>query len=356
MTKREKAGEGIAQRLLGDLSQVAQCYALGLVCGAGRVKPDGLRLRLRGNGQPLRAHLLLAASKTPGSLEWRRHSVVAPVAVAERVLALLGGVPGDWTSLRFPDLAGPRLSAFVRGLLDGGGRIRSARRAGLAVEFKVGEGRLRSGLLESLGVTPETENQLRVVLEGVAALDSLGLLYDELPLALMHARGWSERLPPLARKKHWRRYLRWCQRHEAEARAVRFALTRDQAVLPHKQRVSDSGYDLTLVSEVKQIGRVTLYGTGVTAEPPPGYYLDVVPRSSIIRSGYILANSVGIIDQAYRGEILVPLIKLDDSAPDLELPARVAQLIPRPILHFPVEEPQALSLTERGAKGFGSSG
>jgi len=110
------------------------------------------------------------------------------------------------------------------------------------------------------------------------------------------------------------------------------------------------------VAELKRVGPTILYGTGISAEPPQGYYLDVVPRSSIIKLGYTISNSVGIIDRAYRGEIMVPLVKLDPSVPDLALPARVAQLIPRPIVHFPLIEVESLSHTHRGAGGFGSSG
>lgn len=130
----------------------------------------------------------------------------------------------------------------------------------------------------------------------------------------------------------------------------------EQAVLPSKSRISDSGYDVTLINIKKQIGNTILFGTGLIIEPPWGWYFDVVPRSSIIKTGYIMANSVGVIDRAYRGELMVPLIKIDESAPSLELPFRAAQLIPRPIVHFPIVESTALGATSRGAKGFGSSG
>ena len=52
----------------------------------------------------------------------------------------------------------------------------------------------------------------------------------------------------------------------------------------------------------------------------------LVPRSSISKTGYMLANSVGVIDRTYTGNVLVPLIKVDKSMPDLILPARVVQL------------------------------
>jgi len=127
------------------------------------------------------------------------------------------------------------------------------------------------------------------------------------------------------------------------------------AKLPSKERVSDSGYDLTLLYEKSRTNNVILYGTGLVVEPPTGWYFDLVPRSSIIKRGYLLANSVGVIDRSYRGELLVPLIKVDPDSPDLELPARIAQLIPRPIVHFDVVE-NGVTTSHRGVGGFGSTG
>jgi dUTP pyrophosphatase len=132
--------------------------------------------------------------------------------------------------------------------------------------------------------------------------------------------------------------------------------TDKRGILPSKSRNSDSGYDLNLIEKVKSYGEVELYETYIAVKPPKGYYFDMVPRSSIIKSGYMLANSVGIIDMDYRGSIKVPLIKVDKSKPDLELPIRLVQLIPRKIEHFQIIEVNDLEETERGGKGFGSSG
>lgn len=185
-------------------------------------------------------------------------------------------------------------------------------------------------------------------LSGVAALDALGRLFGRSGV-------W-------ARPSHLQTYASACVRiahinaPTTPLASLAVQRLRADAVLPSKERISDSGYDLTLLYEKKRMGVVTMYGTGLVVDPPSGWYLDVVPRSSIIKRGYILANNVGIIDRSYRGEILVPLIKIDPGAPELELPARVAQLIPRPIVHFPVREEDRLSSTDRGAGGFGSTG
>jgi deoxyuridine 5'-triphosphate nucleotidohydrolase len=134
----------------------------------------------------------------------------------------------------------------------------------------------------------------------------------------------------------------------------KYTLTDDLGIPPQRARPSDSGFDLTLIGVRKQFGKVTMYGTGVSVQPPSGYYFDLVPRSSMIKTGYMLANSVGIIDQAYTGEIMVPLIKIDPDAPDLELPAKLVQLIPRRWFGFyPVNT--ELDETSRADGGFGST-
>lgn len=136
----------------------------------------------------------------------------------------------------------------------------------------------------------------------------------------------------------------------------KYRLVDPLGIPPHKTRPSDSGFDLHLISIKKTFGKVTLYGTGVSVEPPAGYYFDMVPRSSMIKTGYMLANSVGIIDQGYTGEIMVPLIKMDPDAPDLELPCKMVQLIPRKWHGFsPVNNDDVIQ-TERGSGGFGSTG
>ncbi|WP_457570219.1 dUTP diphosphatase [Desulfurobacterium sp.] len=125
---------------------------------------------------------------------------------------------------------------------------------------------------------------------------------------------------------------------------------------PFKKRVSDSGWDLHLVELIKKEGNVYFFDTKVKVKPPAGYYLDLVPRSSIFKSGFMLANSVGIIDMTYRGTIKVPLVKVNPEAPEPELPWRVVQLIPR--RYYPLEVRQVASLDEtlRGEGGFGSTG
>jgi len=128
------------------------------------------------------------------------------------------------------------------------------------------------------------------------------------------------------------------------------------ALPPFKKRVSDSGFDLYLVKLLKKEGNLYFFDTGVRLSPPPGYYFDLVPRSSIFKSGFILANSVGIIDMTYRGTVKVPLIKVDPGKPEPELPWRAVQLIPRRFFPLEGKEVGSLDPTLRGEGGFGSTG
>lgn len=130
----------------------------------------------------------------------------------------------------------------------------------------------------------------------------------------------------------------------------------EKAVLPSKEHESDAGLDVTIVSVFKKYSElVTLYSTGITLEPEVGYHTELIARSSLMKKGYMLTNSVGIIDNTYRGLLLVALYKFDPDAPDIELPARVAQLIPRKTVQMKVVEVKEVSETERGEGGFGST-
>lgn len=144
--------------------------------------------------------------------------------------------------------------------------------------------------------------------------------------------------------------------NEQGGRYFYFSKLHPEAVAPKKSRASDSGYDVVLIEKVKTVGDVEFYSTGINVEPAFGYYLDMVPRSSFSKSGYELANSIGIIDRSYRGPLIAGIRKVDKNAPDIELPARWFQVIPRRIDHVEWVELDSLDETERGSGGFGSTG
>lgn len=122
----------------------------------------------------------------------------------------------------------------------------------------------------------------------------------------------------------------------------------------------DVGIDvaLTRLVEVKFFGndRIKLYGTGIKVKPPDGCYFELLPRSSMFKKGLLLANSVGIIDPGYRGEIMAPIWRINDEVSWPELPCRCLQLILKPLVLANCIEVDKLDETERNEGGFGSTG
>lgn len=331
-----------------------QAYVLAWLAARGRVSEKNVELRLRGE-QDVSFFQSLPETAFGSAVQQRGEKSLLVEDRAAWAETLLGSEWARGGAFHWPQLSPASERAFLRGLWDATGKLARPSRSELRVEWRHVPRSVPQEKRQLGGAEPWEQSAESLVWQGVAALDVLGWLYEPLP-------GEEQTLAPWVRPKHWRRFRAWCQKIAGLGRSsealppVRVQLTRPDAVFPRKERVSDSGYDLTLLYEHSRRGAVTLYGTGIILEPPSGWYFDVVARSSITKRGYMLANNVGIIDRAYRGEILVPLIQVDPEAPPLELPARVAQLIPRPIVHFPFQLCESLSKTQRGSGGFGSTG
>jgi dUTP pyrophosphatase len=100
------------------------------------------------------------------------------------------------------------------------------------------------------------------------------------------------------------------------------------------------------------------FRTGIAIEVPDGYVLKVYSRSGHgFRHGVRLVNAVGICDADFRGEIIIRL-RMDSKYGMLEIKPgdRIAQgmIVPVPKVYF--NEVEELSETERGDKGYGSTG
>jgi dUTP pyrophosphatase len=134
--------------------------------------------------------------------------------------------------------------------------------------------------------------------------------------------------------------------------------TDENAVIPSKAFEDDAGYDLTIIKKIKDFNsKTSLYDTGIKIEIEEGYYTEIVPRSSISKSGYMLANSIGIIDNNYRGNLMIALTKICDYTPEIELPFKCCQLIIRKQISANLVEVKSddFTETERNEGGFGST-
>jgi dUTP pyrophosphatase len=163
---------------------------------------------------------------------------------------------------------------------------------------------------------------------------------------------------------------------------VNFKKLVPQAQKPKFGKPGDAGADLvaTTVEAIERFkdGQI-VYGTGIAVEIPEGMVGLIFPRSSIRNYDLTMANSVGVIDSGYRGEIFVTFnVRADhkildatehvDTVEDILVHVenedfkvykegdRIAQLIIMPVPLITYSEVDELSETQRGEGGHGSTG
>lgn len=138
---------------------------------------------------------------------------------------------------------------------------------------------------------------------------------------------------------------------------IHFIKTHPDAVTPTRANETDIGLDLVAINIKKELdNKVILYDTGIQATPPKGYYLEIVPRSSISKTGWMLANSIGTIDPTYTGNLLIALMPICENVQKIELPFCKCQLILRKAEYAEMKQVLSLEETGRGDGGFGSTG
>jgi dUTP pyrophosphatase len=129
--------------------------------------------------------------------------------------------------------------------------------------------------------------------------------------------------------------------------------------LPAQAYAGDAGFDLSSsIDCVLEPGQRALIPTGLAVAIPEGHAGLVLPRSGLsLKSGLGLANSPGLIDSHYRGELKVVAINHDPYASiHVNRGDRIAQLVVVALPQLAWLEVEALDDTERGGQGFGSSG
>lgn len=104
-------------------------------------------------------------------------------------------------------------------------------------------------------------------------------------------------------------------------------------------------------------GGRALVPTGLRIALPQGHELQVRPRSGLaLKSGIVLPNSPGTIDEDYRGELGVIMLNAGTEPFTVERGMRIAQAVLAPVTRAAWQEVADLPDTDRGAGGFGSTG
>ncbi len=134
----------------------------------------------------------------------------------------------------------------------------------------------------------------------------------------------------------------------------------EERIIKHNEKCkdpyADSGFDLAIPED--RIVNTNIFidfkikGAMYKDNIPSAYFL--YPRSSISKTQFRLANSTGIIDRGYRGNLGAFFDSMGHST--MEKGQRIVQLCSPTLEPFEVKLVTSLSLTERGENGFGSSG
>lgn len=135
----------------------------------------------------------------------------------------------------------------------------------------------------------------------------------------------------------------------------------EKAIIPSRATPASAGLDICARVDQPVIlapNEIKMIPTGLTAMTDcDDVAMLIYPRSGLsTKYGVTLANCVGVIDSDYRGAWFIPLINHGKEPFIVEDGMRIAQLIPTKVLFPEIEVSDTLTETERGEKGFGSSG
>ena len=128
--------------------------------------------------------------------------------------------------------------------------------------------------------------------------------------------------------------------------------------VPKKAHQTDACYDIIATSKTDLgDGRIE-YGLGLKLQPEKansGIQFDLRPRSSIHKTGMILSNCIGTIDEGYTGECKVVFYKIIPCLPDYEVGDKIVQMQVTKPVDVEFIQVDEFNKTERGACGFGST-
>jgi len=116
-------------------------------------------------------------------------------------------------------------------------------------------------------------------------------------------------------------------------------------------------FDLRCINKTRIFpGELVTVSLGIKFEVPQGYYLEILPRSSLAKSGLLLANSMGVVDADYRGEVFAPLRNISKNKVIIEAGQRIVQGMLKKVEQIKLTKATTLSTTTRGTGGYGSTG
>lgn len=143
------------------------------------------------------------------------------------------------------------------------------------------------------------------------------------------------------------------------SKKIRINILNRNFVLPKYAHDGDAGLDLFSTDDILlSPGERKKVGCGFSIAIPEGFLGAIAPRSGLaIEYGVTVLNSWGVVDSSYRGEVSVILINLGNNEVVFKKGSKIAQLIIIPYEKVELYiDSEKLNSTDRGEKGFGSSG
>ncbi len=163
--------------------------------------------------------------------------------------------------------------------------------------------------------------------------------------------------------KVWSEHCVYCRDRVSQTRdmslsgcktAIKVKLLHPQAKLPTRSYKA-AAYDLyACFGLVLAPGVVTSVKTRIATELPPGYAALIWDRSGMGKKGITVFG--GVIDEDYRGEWQVMLFNSNAFEIEIQPGDRIAQFVLQEVKQIPVVQVDELADTERGEKGFASTG
>jgi dUTP pyrophosphatase len=143
--------------------------------------------------------------------------------------------------------------------------------------------------------------------------------------------------------------------HLSHSATVQVKKLISHAQLPKRAAEGSSGFDVTSAHDIQLSPQtITKVHTGLAIQVPKGHYLRIAPKSSLSTKG--ISVEAGVIDNDYRGEIIIVLRNHNKSPFNLRLGQKAAQLIFEQASTPCMMVTSTLTDTNRGSGGFGSTG
>ncbi len=139
---------------------------------------------------------------------------------------------------------------------------------------------------------------------------------------------------------------------------VRFKRLHEDAIIPKFETTGSAGMDVRSVESILiPPGETKLVKLGFAVEIPPGYEIQIRPRSGLaLKHSITIPNSPGTVDSDYRGEMMVILHNFGDKNFQVRKGERIAQAVLSSVPVWAFAMYPDLTDTLRGEGGFGSTG